>query len=264
MSKALNERGQLDPNYGRIVCCTGMKGSGKSIMALLLFQSYPYDRIVIDVAGDDGPMANPKLGIHDLSGTVETLPRRFPEHLRRDREPITLRYAPDPGSATFLEDMDAVVGLAYAHGRCALLVHEMGDLAPSNRVPTHTRRLLRHNRHRKVTGIFCAPRPITMDPLVLMQADLVYVFEQPNPDDQARIAANIGWPPADFAADVNELPAHGYLRFDRTETKPGPGEEDFRLLSLPPLPADVVARVERFRGGQPEPDLSAETVVPGW
>lgn len=250
MSQALNDRGELDPNYGRIVTCVGKKGSGKSVMGMLIFQSYPYDRIVIDVAGDDGPAENKHAGIHSIDGTVDTLPTKFPEHLRRDQEPLTLRYVPDPGSSTYLEDMDAVVAMAMQHGRCALLVHEMADLAPSGRVPPHTRRLLRHNRHRKVTLIACSPRPLTMDPLVMAQSDLVYVFELKNPADRKRVAEVIGWDPAGLDADVHDLGAHEYLRYDATEEKPQDGQPDLRLVAFPALPPDVVAQVQRFRDGR--------------
>lgn len=236
---------------GVIIVCVGKKRSGKTVMSMLFFESYAGDKVVIDVAGDDGPLGP---DVIELKGTAGELPRKWPEHLRQDRgrgpEPMTLRYVPDPGSATYAEDMDAVVGIAMSHGNCALMVHEMGVLAPSGRVKRHTARFLRFNRHRKVTGIFAAPRPITMDPLVIAQADLIYVFDLPVPEDQQRVAKTVGWPPNDFSDLVKDLGAHEYLRYDANQDKPeDDSDPDLRLVHYPALPADVVQQVKHYAAG---------------
>lgn len=238
---------------GIIITCVGKKRSGKSIMSMLWFQTYQGDKVVIDVAGDDGPVGD---DVIELKGTVDELPRKWPEHLRpedssgRPVSAMTLRYVPDPGSPTYGEDMDAVVGLAMSHGNCALLVHEMGVLAPSNRVRRHTARFLRFNRHRKVTGIFAAPRPITMDPLVIGQSNLIYCFDLPVPADRARVAETVGWDPSDFSDLVQDLGRHEYLRYDADEDKPQTDDDpDRRLVHFPALPEDVVKQVKRYAAG---------------
>lgn len=239
----LNSRGEIDPSQGVLITCLGKKRSGKSKMGLLWFESYPYDRIVIDVNGTDGPHK----GVVELHGTVDDLPVKWPEDLREEGKRMTLRYHPDAGSPTFLEDVDAVLGMAWRTGRVCVLIHEMGLIAKAGKTPPHCRRILQSNRHRQITGIFCAPRPITMDPLVLAQSDLVYVFELPNKKDRERVAENIGWPTEDFHLAVNELGPHEYLRADTNENRPqGEGETDLRLVSMEALPRDVVARLDRL------------------
>jgi len=248
MSGTFDNRGQLDISDGRIITCLGKKKSGKSVMALGLFQSYAKgDRVVIDVAGDDGPWGD---GVIDLRGTVEELPARWPEHMRpQEGQRMTLRYVPDAGSPTFREDMDHVVGLALRHGDTCVLVHEMGVLAQSNRTPPHTRRALMHNRHNTLTLIACAPRPVTMDPLVVMQSDLVYVFEMPSRADRVRVAENIGWDERAFSEDVHALGMHEYLRFDANEPKPDDteGAEDNRLIHFDALPEEYVKQALAFK-----------------
>lgn len=263
MSGTFNDRGELEPTAAAIILCTGKKGSGKSIMAGLFAMSWPYDIVVIDVAGDDGPMPRkPGTWSHDvieLKGTVDELPRSWPEHLRREGRPMILRYVPDPGSATELEDMDAVTGLALSHSTkdrpCMLVIHEVGRAWPAGRVPAHGKRVANHSRHHGLTCLLCGPRTMTVEPLAIAQADLVYTFELNQPADRRRVAENIGWDPGDFDAAVRQLGRHEYLRYDAREPKPEQeGDEDLRLVHYPALPEDVVAAVQRWVAGDPQPE----------
>lgn len=245
MSGSFTDDGALDIGDGKIVTCFGKKRSGKSVMGRLLLSTYPGDRMVIAANEDDGPFADGQT-VHVIHADAETMPKRWPEHLRRERgEPMTLRVQVDPGSPTFVEDQDAAIGLALRHGNCAVLVHEVGLLAESGRMQRvpHTRRLLHANRHRRVTAILCGPRPVTVDPLVIGQSDVVYVFEVQVPADRKRIAETVGWEPADLDAAVDELGPHEYLRFDANESKPRDGEPDLRLIHFPALPEDVARSV---------------------
>jgi len=243
MSGTFDQRGEIDPNRGVVFCCLGKKRSGKSVMGLLLFSSYPYDRLVIDVNGTDGPFN----GVVDVSGTVDTLPDTWGEIDRPDEDqPMTVRYVPDMGSSTFLEDVDHMLGLAHRQGQICILIHEAGQIAPVNRTPANMRRILHGNRHRKLTVILCAPRTMTMDTLAVGQADVLYIFELPNPHDRRRVADIVGLDPADFDDMVHDLPPHGYLRIDTNEDKPAEGQPDLRVIEFPPLPRDVVAGLKRL------------------
>lgn len=238
---SLNARGELDTS-GLIVSCWGKKKSGKSKMGLLFFESYPYDRIVIDINGTDGPHKD----VIELHGNVGDLPTSWPEDLRKDNQRMTLRYNPDTGSTTFLEDVDAVLGMAWRTSRVCVLIHEVGLVAPSGKTPPHMKRILQSNRHRKITLIVCGPRTVTTDPYVLMQSDMVFVFEMPNAKDRERVCENIGWDKNDFDLAVHELGPHEYLQFDANAAKPEEGQPDLRLVSMPALPADHVERLDRL------------------
>jgi hypothetical protein len=243
-----DDHGQIDPRRGVIITCVGKKNSGKSVMGLLYFMEYPGDKIVIDVAGDDGPIGP---DVITLQGNHEELPRKWPEHLRDGNNPMILRYAPDAGSDTFLEDMDAVVALALEHDReCCILIHEMGVLMESGKTPKHTRRLLMHNRHNKaVTAILCGPRRLSVNTLAFQQADLLYTFELKGHIDRARIAQDIGWGQREFSDTINALEAHEHALFDANIPKPPPGAEDTRLVVCEKLPDDVVEKVLKWSKG---------------
>lgn len=243
-----DKRGKIPPDKGIIISCLGKKRSGKSVMALQIFRSYPHDRVVIDIAGDDGPVRPDDPTVVRLEGNVHTdsLPSSWPEYARHDNKPMTLVYVPDAGSHTFAEDMDAVVGLALDHGGCCLLVHEVGVLARANRTPANTRRVLMHNRHHQLTVIFCGPRPADIDPLVVAQSDLIYAFEMPNRGDRERIADQVGWDRDDFHAAMRELGPHEYLLYDANVPKPAEGEDDMRLIHYPALPEQVVKTIEAW------------------
>jgi hypothetical protein len=77
-----------------------------------------------------------------------------------------------------------------------------------------------------------------MDPLVLGQSDVMYVFELQTKPDRERIAGTIGWDLRAFDAAVLELGPHEYLRYDANEPKPdSEDDEDLRLIHFPALPA---------------------------
>jgi hypothetical protein len=257
MAGSFEPDGSIDPAKGRIVICLGKKGSGKSVMGLLIACSFPYDMVVIDTAKDDGPLPDRhgRAGthtVHTLTGSLDELPDRWPEHLRDEDRPMILRYTPDPGSPTYIEDMDHMVGLAMVHdGPVLLLCHEGRVLAPSNKTGPHTKRFLSFSRHEKVTGVICAPRTIGMDPLILGQADVVYIFEMQTKADRELLAGEVGLDSATFTAGVQALGPHEHLRYDSNEPKPENDDDpDLRLVHCEALPKDVVAQVLRWAKGQ--------------
>lgn len=217
------------------VFVTGKKGEGKSELAWNLFASYPYDRLVIDPAGDL------KVPDDTLELAGDDIPKRWPtdriEAARaqlgaRERRPQTIRYTPDFASPTYEGDIDRAIALAFSHPRTCLMVDEGHEAAPAGRTPPFARRALRQGRHRDLTQIWATPRPMTIDPLTIAQSDWVYVFRLPNPADRRRVADCIGWDPKTFDAAVAALGPHEYLRYDAARDD---------LAHMDPLPADLLA-----------------------
>jgi hypothetical protein len=224
----------LDPDGSPMfVSAWGKKKSGKSYLNRLIFQSWPYDRLVIDVNGNADPG-------EDAERITEPLPAKFPAPaagVGERRRPQSLHYRAHPGSATYREDLDRAVGLALypQDHRCLLWAGEVGELMPNGRPGPHMRTLLQQNRHYNVTALFDGPRPVFVDPLTIAQSDLVAIFKLPNPSDRRRIAEEIGFPPKEFDAECFKTwrrGGHWFLLWD---------SERETLYRHEPLPSDEKA-----------------------
>jgi hypothetical protein len=186
----------LDPHKPQIITAWGKKGSGKSYLNRMIFRSWPYDRLCIDVNGNADP------GI-DAERVTLPLPTKFPAPaatVGEKRRPQSLYFRAHPGSPTYREDLDRAVGLALypQDHRCLVWAGEVGALQPRGNAGPHMATLLQQNRHYNVTALFDGPRPVYVDPLTLAQSNLVAVYKLPNPADRKRIAESIGMDPREF------------------------------------------------------------------
>lgn len=215
----------IDPSKPAVIVVVGKKGSGKSVAARALWTTWPYDAICIDPTGDAEPPGATAISL--------PLPNRFPDR-GEDGLPLRLHFVPDPGSDTYLDDLDRALGLAlYPKDRPILVwVDEGGELDDSaKKAAVMQRRLLNQSRHYKVTAMVCCPRPMKeLDPLWLSQADYVFVYWLPNPADRQRVAEMIGYPPARFhdeCLETHRRGAHWFLLYDARAGK---------LWRMPPMP----------------------------
>lgn len=215
---------QLDASKPNHITLLGRKGSGKSVLAERFWRSWPGDRLVLDPTGD--------VDAGDDAEKLSTpMPAKWRRSLGMDGKPkrSTLRFVPDMGAATYVDDMDRAVGLAFTKGECMLWVDEVGELTNAHNTPPHVRRLLHQSRHRRISMLFCGPRPLDINPLVMSQADYLAVFRLPNPADRKRVADVVGLDLGtleDALAEATEE-EHGYVWVDqRTE----------EVLICPPLP----------------------------
>lgn len=228
-------RNHFDAAKGFFTFACGRKGSGKSVLTRRIWDSYPGDKMVIDITQSVA---------HDLrrEGRSFTLmsgdmvPLRFPAPLADEttgeRSRSIVVYQPDMGAKDAVDQMDRALGIALARGRVAVWIDEIGDMARVGATPPNLRRALHHGRHRRLTLLMAGPRPIAVDPLCIAQADHVFTFDLPNPADRKRVADVIGWPPAPFEKAAQSLRSHEYLWYNAL-AEGGAGE----LLHMPPLPA---------------------------
>lgn len=216
---------ELDPTRSNFTSIFGRKGSGKSAYAQVLWNSWPYDRIVVDPTGD-------VVLDDDTVELAQPLPAHFPVDPEGRR--VSLRFKPDRLDPTYLDELDRAVGLAFYHPRkrCLCWLDEIHEVTSATKTPPYTQQALYEGRHRGLNLVMCTPRPHHVHQLVLGQADYVVVFDLPNPRDRQRVAEEIGWEPREFDAVVRNLPEHGYVRYDARLKD---------LAVFPPLPPELVA-----------------------
>lgn len=220
---------QIDPRKPTIVTILGRKGSGKSVLAAGYWDSYPYDELVIDVTRD--AVVGPGCLF------VSELPRKFPEPDRdHGRTRTKLVFQPDPGSATYEDDLDRAVSLALHNPRkrCLLWIDERGEF--TTRPGPGMRRALNQSRHWGLSILSCGPRAVNIDPLLIGNADFLFIFDLPGIHDRNRVAETIGVPESQLTRAIFALPPYGYLRWSTRERE---------MIEFPPLPAEYVTRLMR-------------------
>lgn len=230
MPEVIHPVPRIDPDKNQIITVLGRKGSGKSVWAHTTFRGWPgLDKLVIDPTGDADPGAD--LGTVTLRGGK--VPHELPLPKHRGEHTVT-RYIGDPFSATWREDLDRALGMALfpKDRRTLTWVDESGDVFPVNKIGRNARTMLHQSRHWYASLILAAPRPISLDPLTLAQADHVIMYDLPHPHDRERIAGAIGIKPRVLAAELDRLrsePAHSYLWYVAAE---------HQLYLCPPVPMD--------------------------
>lgn len=211
----------VDPRRPTFATFIGKKHSGKSHLAARFWDSWPFDRLAVD------PMHDAEVGA-DVKPLETPLPGSWPWSLKGDDDRVSLHYRPDSGSATFADDLDRAVGLAMTNRKRKLVwLDEVGLHTRANATRPAMRRALHTGRHYDLSLLMCCPRPIDIDPLVMSQADYVYVFKLPNPNDRRRVADCIGYDPGAFDDAVHGLGQFEYLRYSSA---------DDELLHLPAIP----------------------------
>lgn len=217
----------MDPDRSNIILCVGTKGSGKSEAARLLFDQWPYDRVVVDVTGDARP--------DDPFTLTATAPfsSQMPEPDPEQGQPrVTVWARIDPRSATYQDDQDDALALALypRHRRALVWVDEYGELATHAKMLGNTKLLIQSSRHYSASLLLCCPRPRFIPTLTISQADKVLIFDTPNRGDREILADNMGYPFAIFEphyqATMRRGPHH-FLLWDKRQKV---------LIGCPPLP----------------------------
>lgn len=227
---------ELNPDRSNIWLFTGTKGSGKSAAARVMFDKWPYDRVVIDPTGDarpDDPYTLPMTApfpsqlpeVEDVARELDVDPEAL--HGR-----VTVWARIDPRSPTFEHDMDAALGLGlYPRHRNILVWHdEYGQAGTAQRIAPNMKLALMSSRHYHLTLLLACPRPRHIPTLTVQQADRVFVFRLPNPADREVIAENGGIELPTFERMYHYTQRrhrHAFLLWDPHEQA---------LLSMPPLP----------------------------
>lgn len=234
-----------DPADSLYLFLSGKKNTGKSHVARHWFDSYPYDRLVLDITHDLRDDFR-RDGVQFRELDLDVLPGRLAGPADPDDTTAqTWLVCPDIGSPTWFDDIDRAVGLCIGKGPMLLWVDEFGTVTRAGKTGPNMRRVLHHGRHHRLSLLMCCPRPIDVDPLGIAQADLVYTFKTPQVYDRQRVASTIGVDQALFDETNKALGEHEHSLYDaRTDVfSHMPALPKARgLASLPPIPAPVPAR----------------------
>lgn len=229
---------EVDPGRSNIVLCVGTKGSGKSEAGRLLFDSWEFDRAMIDITGDARPddpftVAMTAPFPPAMPEPAELYDEEQLEAMRRQgRERATLWLRVDPRSPTLDLDHDLAmaVGLFPRHRPALVMVDEYGRMATATSIPPNVDLALMSSRHYHLTLVLCCPRPMRIPVLTIGQADKVLIFDTPKRDDRRVLADNMGYPFERFETAYAATMArgdHSYLLWDKRQKL---------LLGCPPLP----------------------------
>jgi hypothetical protein len=227
----------LDHTRPLFISAFGKKGGGKSAFNREIFKSYPGHKIAIDVNGN----AEPGEGSEQI--TAADLRKQWPIPATMPgerRKPRNLHYLADPGSPTYTDDLDRAVGMALLPKKLPVMLWsgECQELMPNGRGGPAIRRLLMQSRHYSMSVLFDSPRPMWLDRLVLLQSNLIALFEMPDPDDQKRVAQVTGHRPAKFSEICEETWERGEHWFVLINMDARRGE---RLWRCAPLPIQATA-----------------------
>lgn len=220
----------LDHSRPMIITAFGKKGSGKSAFNREIYHSWPGDKLAIDVNGHAEPGEDAER-ITDIAKQWPA-PVTMPGERRKRRN---LHYVADPGSATYYDDLDRAVQMALLpkDHQVMLWAGEAGELMPNGRAGNAMRRLLMQNRHYRTTALFDAPRPVWLDRQVLLQSNLIALFELPDPDDIKRVAKTTGHEPRRFEDFCRETWDRGPHWFALVDTDAPRGKQLWRCAPLP-------------------------------
>jgi hypothetical protein len=183
----------LNDGKPKIISVWGRAGSGKSVFNRRLYHSWAGDKLAIDVNGNAEPGEDAeRISRDEISSRWPQQPLELGER----RRPRNLWFRADPGSATYVDDLDRAVGMTlFPQDRPTMLwAGECGEMMPNGKTGPHMRRLLQQNRHHRVTALLDGPRPVYVNPLVLSQSAFVAIYHLPNPNDRKRVAESIGYP----------------------------------------------------------------------
>lgn len=195
---------ELDPDKSNFLSFWGRKGTGKSFLAERFFRAFPYDELVIDSTGDvDSSQAF-------TTPWPSPPPKEWPNRDPHERQ--VFRMVPNHLSPEWRDDVDRSIGAAFFHGRTCIWLDEVGEICPVRCLP-HTDLLLHQGRHRNLTVLFCGPRPVAINPLVLSQSDWVFIFDLPHELDVDRVAIVLGIPQLELRQLIRSLGEHEFIGY---------------------------------------------------
>jgi energy-coupling factor transporter ATP-binding protein EcfA2 len=202
------------------VAIFGGTGTGKSILAQVLFQSLPkeWHKVIIDTT--DSVQEPTALTFYD------------PADIPWDKA-WNLRFVPDI-DADLEQQINELYFNIFYHGACWVWLDEANEVTTAHHTAPGLRRVLLQGRKAYVGHASCTPRPADISKSIVSQAQFLMIFTLVDFDDRVRVARYIGMTPDEFDQEIGALADHEYLFYDIAYRT---------LYRVPAVPKEIVDRI---------------------
>ncbi len=233
---------QIRPNDRIFV--TGMTGSGKSILAHMLYRQVP----VYLPQGDDDP--NPRftrICIDVTDSIIDDSLTFYDPMVIPWQESDSLRFVPDID--TMESDLDLLYQQIMIMGSCWVWNDEVNEVSSAHKTIPGLRKALLQGRKFLVGQCLVTPRPVDISKSILTQSEHHFIFNLIDEGDRRRIASNVGLILDEFDQLMSGLGDHGYLWYS------------VRDRAIFPMPAIPEAVVQELEGGMMTSYPSNQTTI---
>lgn len=202
------------------VAVFGGTGTGKSILAQVMFRSLPVKwwKVIIDIT--DSIIEPNALTFYD------------PTDVPWDKA-YNLRFVPDI-DVDLEEQINALYLNIFYHGVCWVWLDEANEVTTAHHTAFGLRKVLLQGRKAYVGHISCTPRPADISKSIVTQSQYLITFALVDFDDRIRVARYIGMTPDEFDEAIAALGEHEYLFYDVAYRA---------LYQVPALPEQEVMRI---------------------
>lgn len=211
------------------VAIFGGTGTGKSILAQVMFRSLPIDwwKLIIDIT--DSVIEPYALTFYDAN------------EIPWDKA-YYLRFVPDI-AIDLEEQIDILYLNIFFHGACYVWLDEANEVTTAHHTAWGLRKVLLQGRKAYVGQISCTPRPADISKSIVTQSQYIITFPLVDFDDRIRVARYIGMTPDEFDQHIIGLGDYEYLFYDVKYRS---------LYQVPAVPEEIVMKILTPPAKQPE------------
>ncbi len=199
------------------VAIFGGTGSGKSILAQVMFRSLPKEWWGIIIDTTDSVLEPSALTFFD--------PDNIPWG-----EAWKMRFVPDI-SVDLEDQINRLYDNIFNHGACWVWLDEANEVSTAHHTAIGLRRVLLQGRKAFIGHASCTPRPADITKSIVSQAQYLITFALVDFDDKVRAARYMGMTPDEFDQEMYSLGEYEYLLFDIAHRT---------LYAVPPIPKIIV------------------------
>lgn len=195
----------------------GGTGTGKSILAQVMYRSIPQDwwKIVVDITDS----------VIEPEALTFTDPDKIPWE-----DSTLLRFVPNVDE-TLEDQINRLYLNIFYHGACWVWLDEANEVSSAHRTAFGLRKVLLQGRKAFVGHAACTPRPADISKSIITQSQYLITFRLIDFDDRQRMARFIGLTLDEFDEIMARLGEHEYLLYDvRNNT----------LIQAPAVPREIV------------------------